>query len=500
MRQTNKIINVPIFWKFAIVSTIVVVIFGSINIYMLWSSVYTSFEKEIDKRCNILAQIVAEKALEPMVYGNEMNLYTILDQVGKSDSTISYIFILDKNNRLVANTYDVKIPRALLMANVIHGNYSSIKVIEASNFKSKIIRDIAYPILKGEVGVVRLGITEDSIREKLMADASDLIIMIFSFLILGLVGALFFSYIITKPITQISKMAQIIDFNNIETYNYSITREKELKVLGFEIEDELDVLVNKFSEMLNRLKVNYKELKNTESALVQAERLASLGTLSAGVAHEINNPISGIQNCVNRIIKDPDNKEQNIKYISLIKEATDKIENVVQHLLKFSRKQKITLEKINVNTVIDSAISLTKHELQSKNVSLSFDSTKVYYVNGSNNHLEQVFVNLILNSIDAISEKKELFPNTNGTIEIFIKSMVSRVNIHFKDNGVGIPDDIKDKIFDPFFTSKKVGKGTGLGLSVSFSLIKKHRGNIRFFSSEENGTEFIVELSQNKFS
>ena len=497
MKQANKIFNFPIFWKFAFVSIVVVVIYGSINIYMLWNSVYYSFENEIDKRSNILAQIVAEKALEPMVYGNNISLYSVLDEIKNSDPTISYIFILDKSNKIVAQTYDISIPNSLIHVNELDGNSVKIKEIETANFSSKIIRDIAYPILNGDVGVVRLGISEDYIHTKLIKITRELIIMIIAFLIFGLVGALFFSYIITTPITKISKMAQIIDINNLGSEDFEINSKNKSRLFNIEIKDELDELVTKFSEMVKRLKTNYVDLKNSESALVQAERLASLGTLSAGVAHEINNPISGIQNCVNRILKNPENQEQNIKYIALIKEATDKIENVVQHLLKFSRKQKMTFTDTNLTTVIENAISLTSHEIKKNQIAVKFDTKKNWIVNGSSNHLEQVFVNLILNSIDAIEEKKLNTDPFKGEINISMKNGNEIIEIHFKDNGNGVPLDIQSKIFDPFFTSKEVGKGTGLGLSVSFDLIRKHNGHIFLVSNVLKGTEFIIELPQN---
>lgn len=494
MWPQNKTIRIPIFWKFAISSIIIVAIFGSINIYMLWSSVYTSFEKEIDKRCKVLAKIVSDKALSPMVYGDNISLYNILDEIKQSDLSISYIFILNNNNRLVAQTYDIKLPESLLNANDIKSGSYNINVIETKNFKYPVIRDIAYPILNGEVGIVRLGIVEEHIQQEMVAATGKFLIMIVVFLVFGLIGALFFSYVITSPIKKISLKAQIIDLNYIESEGYNLEIPEKKRFFNIEINDELDVLVTKFSEMLSRLKTSYHELTETQSALVQAERLASMGTLSAGVAHEINNPISGIKNCINRIIKDPQNTEQNLKYIELIKEATERIENVVQHLLKFSRKQDIVFEKVNLDLVIESALSLTSHKLQSNLVNIKVEKGDNYFVRGSANHLEQVFVNLIINSLDAIVERQETEPELVGEIEIKIKCISDITSVHFRDNGKGIPDEIQRKIFDPFFTSKAVGKGTGLGLSVSFFLIKKHKGKIKFNSSEGSGTEFIIEL------
>ncbi len=494
MWNRKKIIKLPLFWKFAIISVFVIFIFGSINIYLLWSSVYNSFEKEIDKRCKVLARIVSDKSLTPMVYDDFVNLYSILDEIKQSDPSISYIFLLDNTNKLIAQTYDIKLPEGLLHANSLKSGEYNIKVIKTSHFKYPVIRDIAYPVLNGEVGTVRLGIVEEHIQQEIMEATKNLAIMIIVFLVLGLAGAMFFSYIITSPIKKISQKAQIIDLNYIDSEDYNIGLNKIVLPFNVQLNDELDVLVEKFSEMLSRLKNSYIELKETQGALTQSERLAALGTLSSGVAHEINNPISGIKNCLTRIAKNPGNIEQNEEYISLIKEAIDRIENVVQHLLKFSRKQDILLEKTKLNSIIESAISLTDHKLASNKVVVKSDLTSTYFVNGSPNHLEQVFVNLLLNSLDAILERKEKEPNHSGKIMITIKQVSDKVYVHFKDNGKGIPEEIRNKIFDPFFTSKTVGKGTGLGLSVSFNLIKKHAGKINFTSSEGSVTEFVIEL------
>ncbi len=129
MWYRKKIIKLPLFWKFAIVSISVIFIFGSINIYMLWSSVYTSFEKEIDKRCKVLAKIVANRALTPMVYDNFVELSNILDEIKQSDPSISYIFLLNNTNRLVAQTYNIKLPDKLLYANSLNSDEYSIKAI-----------------------------------------------------------------------------------------------------------------------------------------------------------------------------------------------------------------------------------------------------------------------------------------------------------------------------------------------------------------------------------
>lgn len=490
----SRSIRFPLFWKFAIISTIIVVIFGSINIILLWNSVYKSFEKEIDKRCTVLATIIAEKALTPIVYNDDLSLHNILDEIKQSDPSISYIFITNSNYELIAHTHDINIPNGLLDANALESNNYSIKVIQTNNYEYPIIRDIAFPILNGELGTVRLGIVEEHIRQEMMMATRNLLLMIVAFFIFGITGAFFFSHLITAPIKEISKKAQTIDLNYIDAENYAVIEQNKIKIFNVEIDDELDILVTKFCDMISRLNKSHIELKDTQSALMQAEKLAALGTLSAGVAHEINNPISGIKNCINRINKNPSNIEQNANYNLLIQEAVNKIENVVKHLLDFSRKQNITLRKININQVVEKTILLSNHKFKDGHIFIKHNFKSNYFINGSANHLEQVFVNLIINSIDAIAERKEKEKELSGEIEISIKNITDKVYIHFKDNGMGIPDGLKNEVFNPFFTSKKVGKGTGLGLSVSFNIIKEHKGNIYFSSTEGSGTEFTIEL------
>ena len=494
MKKQIKNIKIPLFWKFATILVFIVLIFGLTNIFLLWNSVYNSFEKEIDKRCTVLAKIVAEKSLSPLVYEDYLSLHNILDEIKQSDPSISYAFILNEANEIIAHTYEVNIPYSLINVNSHKNGKANIQVIKTNNFKYPVIRDIAYPILNGDIGTVRLGIVEEQIQEEITEVTYRLILMISAFLVFGLFGALFFSLLITTPIRKISKNIQHIDLKNIETIETIIPERKKLNIFNIQINDEMDILVSKLTDMISRLKRSRIELKESQEALIQADKLAALGTLSAGVAHEINNPISGIKNCINRINKDQKNIEQNTKYIVLIKDAVGKIEGVVSRLLTFSRKQDIKFEKININKVIENSIKLTSHKLITNNVSTNLNYTEEYFVTGDFNHLEQVFVNLILNSLDAIIEKKENYSKIQGEISISINSTSEKIYIHLKDNGIGIPENVKDKIFNPFFTSKKEGKGTGIGLSISYNLIEEHKGNITFSSSINKGTEFIIEL------
>jgi len=495
-----KTIKLPLFWKFAITIVLIVVVFGLINMFILWKSVYKSFENEIDKRSVVLSSIVSEKAVNPIEYDEVVNLYKILDDMMRSDSSIAYIFIQDQNGNVIAKTFSNSVPPSLLTANSLRGGSYNIELLNANHYKYKTIRDIAFPILGGNIGTVRLGLIEDSIRTEIKGATKSLLTMILLFLVIGLLGAMGFSYFITSPIHDISQQAQIV---NLDSLSEDIDTNKlpwYKRVFNIYFSDELDLLVDKFRDMLLRLKQNYNELQKTRDSIVQAEKMAAIGTLTAGIGHEINNPISGIKNCLNRISKQPENIEQTQNYIHLIQEATDKIENVTRHLLDFSRKQEAVFSTIEMKDPLESAISLITFKAQKAQIFLNRNYQKGGRVYGNQNRLEQVFLNLLLNSIDSIIEIKEKNPEYRGEIIVTLKQENNLVVVQIEDNGAGIDAKHERNIFDPFYTSKDAGKGTGLGLYVSFNIIKEHQGEIYFSSKPGRGTTFYIELEAIKNS
>jgi len=489
-------IKLSLFWKFAIAFTFTTVLLGIINISLLYNTVYSSFENEINKRITILSSLVSERLAAPVMYDDVVNIYNILEEIKRTDISIAYIFVISPEGIIIAETFERKIPHNLLDANDIRGNMPNIITISAKNFSSKTIRDIAYPIMDGKAGVVRMGVIEENIGKEIKSATQKMLIMLFSLLSIGLIIAFIFSYLITSPIKYISEQFQKIDLNSIADTDFKVVQTKFKQVFLFYLRDELDVLVEKFIEMSLRLKQKYIHLKETRDFLIQSEKMASLGTLTAGIAHEINNPISGIKNCITRIEKNPTNIEQNLKYFGLIKEAANAIENTVSRILQYSRKQEISFTGLNISDVLFGSVAMATFKLQKNNIFLNMQIENDLYIKGSFIHLEQIFLNLLLNAADAITEKMKKIDYLEP--EIIIKSYKTneKILIGIKDNGIGILPETKSKIFDPFFTTKEVGKGTGLGLYVCYNIIKLHNGNI-ICNSDQNGTEFIVEFSKN---
>ena len=186
-----------------------------------------------------------------------------------------------------------------------------------------------------------------------------------------------------------------------------------------------------------------------------------------------------------------------LKGLEMMNEAISKIENVVQGMLSFSRKQELTFSRIDIIKSIENAIGLTNFQLEIARITLKREyETQSLIALASPNHLEQVFVNILLNSIDAISERKQLRTEPNGEITVSVKKIEGTIKIEFSDNGTGMPEDKVASLFDPFFTLKKIRQGTGLGMAVSYNIISSHLGQIVGKNKEEGGFYITITLPE----
>ncbi|MFH2138343.1 MAG: ATP-binding protein [Candidatus Omnitrophota bacterium] len=248
-----------------------------------------------------------------------------------------------------------------------------------------------------------------------------------------------------------------------------------------------------YDNMESQVRQRSKELVEMQKQLVQAEKLATVGTLAGGVAHEINNPLTAILTSVQMLLmSDEIADESDRESLELIEEATKRCRLIVQKLMVYARKpmDSADLVKVDFAEVIKNVINFLKYQLEQENITVitSIKDTG-YFVEGNQNDLEHVVTNIILNGKDAIKQVKK-----SGTISISLKEKGDWLILDIQDEGAGIPADLKNKIFDPFFTTKDVGKGLGLGLSICQSIIDRHNGLINVESEPEQGTVFTIKL------
>jgi signal transduction histidine kinase len=293
---------------------------------------------------------------------------------------------------------------------------------------------------------------------------------------------------------------------------------KELEKGNFEIKvqvkrhDEIGDLALAFNNMSVGLKEREKALNEAHAALVQGEKLATLGTLSAGIAHEVKNPLAGIMGNADLAlmsVKDLENNQQTkIKnYLEIIKKEAKRTREIVEGLMRYSRKEASQFSHTDLELICWDAIQLTEHSLNMASVQVfkNFDS-KLHLIMGNANQIEQVVLNMIQNAQHAMPQGGKLEIKTQYYSEFLapvpgdfvaysnpeFKGAFCRISI--KDTGTGMSEAVLKKIFEPFFTTKERGKGTGLGLSVTMNILTEHKARIIVKSTENQGTEFLIDF------
>jgi two-component system NtrC family sensor kinase len=233
-----------------------------------------------------------------------------------------------------------------------------------------------------------------------------------------------------------------------------------------------------------------KKLKEAERIkLMQSNKMASLGHLAAGVAHEINNPLSGILIDASLILEELGEDSSMRRQIEDIVADTNRCKEIVKNLLAYSRQTEFKKEIFNINGVIEQAFSFLREHALLQNIAIDKEfSSPMLMCEGDNNQLIQVFTNMIINATQAMNGKG------NITIRTSKDKPNGKIYIEISDTGCGIPEENIPKIFDPFFTTKEEGKGTGLGLSTVHAIIEKHGGTIKVKYTCPEGTTFLIEL------
>jgi two-component system NtrC family sensor kinase len=235
-----------------------------------------------------------------------------------------------------------------------------------------------------------------------------------------------------------------------------------------------------------------QRLQETQAQLIQSEKLATIGTLAGGVAHELNNPLSAILANAQLLAMDFEEDEEHSDAIQLIEAGAKRCKAIVENLLNYARRSGPELRSLSVNKVLEDTLAMLNHQLKHANVELVKElAPEVPPVRGIANELGQVFTNLIVNALDAVTE---VHPKGGGRLHMSTALEKGMIVVAFEDNGPGMDASMLRKIFDPFFTTKEVGKGTGLGLAISQQIAGSFGGRVEVRSERGVGTCFRVVL------
>jgi len=289
--------------------------------------------------------------------------------------------------------------------------------------------------------------------------------------------SLFWAHRLTRPIEELSKATRMVAQGRFDI---------EVKA---ETGDEIGALAGSFTRMAGELHVREKALKDLYGQLVQSEKMAAFGSLGAGIAHEVKNPLAGILGITQLSLRGVDAQHPLQKNLLIIEKETKRCKTIIENLLKFARQEEVLFDEVDILQVVADAVAIVDHQLGINSIKVEQDlAAGLPSCRGNANQLQQVLMNLMINAQQAMA-------GNSGTVRLSAKTGErGAVELRVSDTGPGIPQEIQERIFEPFFTTKPAGQGTGLGLSVSYGIVKDHGGEIRLESGAGIGTTFVITL------
>jgi two-component system NtrC family sensor kinase len=361
---------------------------------------------------------------------------------------------------------------------LIHGKQWAGRAYVVSDWYITAYRPIE-DIFSRRVGMLFVGVVEEKFA-RIRSRAQQVFILITA---AGMLFAAAIGYVIARRIT--SPIQRLIQASQ-QVSEGSLTPE-----LGPPEKGEIGVLQNTFQEMVASMG---RRRAASEARIIQSEKQASVGRLAAGVAHEINNPLTGVLTYTHMLLRRKDITPDMRSDLQIVAEATERVRKIVKGLLDFSRQTKLDPEPTDVNRLVNAAIALIENQALVKGVDIRFNSGEnLPQVILDRSQIQSVLINTIINALDATEP--------GGHIRVFTSAALTDdglqrkgVEITIADTGCGIPAENLNKLFDPFFTTKAVGQGTGLGLSVSLGIVQRHGGHIRVQSEVGKGSRFFIWL------
>jgi len=304
----------------------------------------------------------------------------------------------------------------------------------------------------------------------------NLILLALGLLVAAAVVSLIWATQMTRSLGRLTHAAQAIGQGN---FNVQVAVPSR---------DEMGQLAGSFNQMASELHGRERALKEAQAQLIQSEKMAAFGQLGAGIAHEVKNPLAGIQGMIQLTSRSlsPDNPL--LATFAILEKETKRCRAIIDSLLKFARQENLAPEPIALEDVVADTRAILHHELGLHKIALeTVIPPNLPHIQGSANQIQQVLMNLLLNAEQAME------PRGHGTVKITAAQQDDGfIELFVEDDGPGIPRAVQARIFEPFFTTKPPGKGTGLGLAVTFGIMNAHGGAIRVESEEGRGTTFIL--------
>lgn len=400
----------------------------------------------------------------------------IEEMMNNTGFPVVHAFVTDQDGKVLAHNnyseYGKTYTDPLTRTAMVEKRYVST-LIPGTNSRAAIL-DMAMPlyIYGKNWGTLRVGVSTARLEEELHALARRIFGASTIFFLFGALLSYLIGLNMARPLQRLTALMSAVSTNNLEVE------------LPPRRQDEIGILQESFREMIERLRRSEAEREQAIARLIQSEKLASIGKIVAGVAHEVNNPLATIATCIHNLQAEANAPNRNLEIIG---QGAERIERIVRQLTDFSRAGSLELQQIPSDRFFAESVDFARMALRSHDIRLTAEDRcqPPSILCLDKGKMQQVVLNLLINAADASPPQ--------GTISLNAFCGDGRYCIEVCDNGTGIPDELHEQIFDIFYTTKPAGEGTGIGLAICKSIVEMHGGSMEF-ASQPGATTFTVSI------
>jgi len=532
--------NLTLQKKFIIIAFSAVIIIMIIMVVLSIRRERTILYRDIERQGRILAETLAIPVMNDLIYeklgiveeGGLIDNY-VTEIFRRKDIDLVYLAVLDAKGRVISHNDFNEYGKVYNDRITLKSLYSESTVVQKfiNSETGNDVLDISTPLSIGKKrwGTLKFAVSLKSLDKEMKAVIRNGIIVTLIFFTVGLVVIILLSRRFIRPITELARTMEQAGGGALDVH-VDVTGKDEIALLGqnfnsmigrirdsnarlkqthsellhfvraiqttrgdvldtkVEIEgcDEITLLCHSFNEMIERIRESNIELKKTHEKLLHSQKLASLGVLAAGVAHEINNPLGGMFNCVEMIERDGNDEAFRKQYLELLRKGLNRIETIVSKLLWISRKDERSPQMIDIGRALKDICQFIDYRIKSKNITYTARVDKDASLLMDSQDFHQIMMNLMINAIQSM--------DNGGVLSVSASKNGSGTILKVSDTGQGIDKDEINKIFDPFYTTKNPGEGTGLGLWVTYEIVNNYNGEISVESNKHEGTTFSMKF------
>lgn len=444
--------------------------------------------QEVEREGRLLGETLAIPIINDLIYeklglveeGGLLDNY-IMEMFQRKDINLLYIAILDESGKIISHNDITEYGKTYSDPITLSALNSESPLMQRILYNNEPVIDFSFPLSIGKKrwGTLKFGISLEKVKKEVTATVLRIVLLTCLFLLAGFGIIVLLSQRFIRPITELANTIEKIRGGELDV---------RIPVKGM---DEIAVLTERFNSLMERIRDAQQELRKTHERLMQSERLASIGILASGIAHEINNPLGGLFNCLEIMKQKAEEPSLREKYLGLIREGLERIETTVNRLLYMARKREPRQEEIDVRETVETAYGLVEFRGRKLNIRFRNDIPEGFRMVIDPQDIQQILLNLYINAIQAMKD--------GGELRVSGSRNNSSLIIEVSDTGSGIKKEHLPRVFDPFFTTKPPGEGTGLGLWLTYEIVKSYNGDIKVESEEGRGSAFKLSFPVHEY-